>query len=72
MISRKEEEDRRTREETVTVDRMVVIQSGEDSGEEKDKEDDEPECDVDETEIWEVTHVTEEDLETTEGRRWIY
>ena len=49
------------REEVVTVSIMVE----EESGEEEDKEDDEGV--VDERKIWEVTDVTEEDFEMTEG-----
>ena len=49
------------KEETVTISRIVV----EDPGGEVDKEDDEGT--EDDTEIWQITHVTEEELETTEG-----
>ena len=61
VVARKEEEERRTRQETVTV--SILLE--EESGEEEDKEDDEDT--TDEREIWQVTDVTEEDLETTEG-----
>jgi hypothetical protein len=54
------EEERRVREETVTSSLVE-----EDLGEEEDKEDDENT--PDDREICEVTDVTEEDFETTEG-----
>jgi len=52
---------RRTRQKTFTV--SILIE--EESGEEEDKEDDEGAAD--ERGIWQVTDVTEDDLETTEG-----
>ena len=54
-------QDRRTRQETSTV--SILLE--EESGSEKEKEDDVG--DEDETEIWQVTDVTKEVLETTEG-----
>jgi hypothetical protein len=62
IVARQEENDRRTRQDTVTVAGILE----EESGEEQDKEDDED--DADERNIWQVTDVTEEDLETTEGK----
>jgi hypothetical protein len=56
---RQEDEDRRSRQEESDVDNIVDSESGE----EEDKEDDDGVAD--EKDIWEVTHVTEEDFETT-------
>ena len=61
-VVRQEEEDRWIREETVTVDNV----DDDTSTTQKDQEDDEYGT-ADEREIWEVTDVTEEDFETTEG-----
>ena len=61
QLARLEEEDRRTRQETVTV--SILLE--EESGAEKDKDDDVGAAE--EREIWQVTTVTEEDLKTTEG-----
>ena len=60
-MTRKEDEDRRTRQETVNLPGIVENESRE----EEDTEDDEGVGD--EREICEVAHVTEEDFETTEG-----
>jgi hypothetical protein len=60
-VSRQQEETRRIREETVTVDSV----DDDDSTAQEDHEDDEGA--VTEREIWQVTDVTEEDFETTEG-----
>ena len=60
-LPRQEEEDRWTRQETTTV--SILLE--EESGGEKDKSDDDGTAE--EREIWQVTAVTEEDLETTEG-----
>ena len=57
-VARQLEEFRRIREETVTVD----IVDDDDSTAQEDHEDD-----ATEREIWQVTDVTEEDFETTEG-----
>ena len=58
MLSRQEEEDRRGRQTVSSI-------TEDDTVDEEDWEDDEGV--QDEKEIWEVTHVSEEDLETTEG-----
>jgi hypothetical protein len=60
-VARQEEKDKWIREEIVTVGILV----DEESTEEEDQEDDE--ITVDESEIWQVTDVTEKDVETTEG-----
>ena len=60
-LVRQEDEDRRTRQEGANLGRIIENESVE----EEDTEDDEG--DGDEREIWSVTHVTEEDFETTEG-----
>ncbi len=57
VLARQEEEDRRTRQEVSTI-------TEDDTVDEEDWEDDEGV--QDEREIWEVTHVSEQDLETTE------
>jgi hypothetical protein len=51
------------KQEAVNLDRIVENNVG--GEEDKDKEDDEGAGD--ERDIWEVTHVTEEDFERTEG-----
>jgi hypothetical protein len=61
MLSRQEDEDRLVRLEEANVASIV----DNDAGEEQDKEDDEGTAD--ERDIWKVSHVTEEDFETTEG-----
>ena len=61
QVVRQEEEDRRIREETGTVANL----HDDDSTGQEEQED--HEGSVDEREIWEVTDVTEEDFETTEG-----
>jgi hypothetical protein len=58
VLARQEEEDRRTRKEVVSI-------VEDDPGEEEDIEDDEGV--QDEREICQTTHVSEEELETTEG-----
>ena len=60
-LDRQEDEDRRVRQETTNLVRIVVNESGE----EEDTED--VEGTRDENEIWKVTHVTEEDFEINEG-----
>ena len=60
-LTRKEDEDKRARQEGTNLDRIVENESRE----EDDTEDDEG--GGDEREILSVTHVTEEDFETTEG-----
>ncbi len=67
ILARYEDTDSRVRQEEVNLDRIVENDVGEveDKEEEEDKEDDEG--DGDERDIWEVTHVTEEDFERTEG-----
>jgi hypothetical protein len=62
VLARQEEEDRRTRKEVVSI---VLVED--DPGEEEDIEDDEGV--QDEREIWQTTHVSEEELETTEDER---
>ena len=57
-LARQEEEDRRSRKEAASI-------AQDHPGEEEDMEDDEGA--QDEREIWQVTHVSEEELETTEG-----
>ena len=57
MLSRQEEEDRRGRQTVSSI-------TEDDTVDEEDWEDDEGV--QDEREIWEVTHVSEQDLETTE------
>ena len=59
-LDRQEDHDRRVRQEGTNLGRIVENETGE----EEDTEDDEG--DGDEREIWSVTHVTEEDFETTE------
>ena len=61
MLARQEAEDRRARQDAANLASIVEH----DAGEVEDKEDDEGAAD--EREIWEVTDVTEEDCETTEG-----
>ena len=61
-LDRQEDHDRRVRQEGTNLGRIVENETGE----EEDTEDDEG--DGDEIEIWSVTHVTEEDFETTEGQ----
>ena len=61
VVDPQEEEDGREREETVTVGSIVE----EDPGDEEDKENEEGAAD--EREIWQATHVPEEELEATEG-----
>ena len=61
QVVRQQEEDRRIREETVTVVNLHVDDS---TGQEAQEDD---EGAADEREIWQVTDVTEEDFETTEG-----
>jgi hypothetical protein len=56
MITRSEEEESRERQEETNISSIL-----EDTTEEEDQEDDEG--DVDKREIWEVTDVTEKDLE---------
>ena len=58
VLARQEEEDRRTRKEVVSI-------VEDDPGEEEDIEDDEGV--QDEREICQTTHVSEEELEATEG-----
>ena len=60
VLARQEEEDRRTRQ-----DREVSIITQDDTVDEEDLKD--YEGVQDEREIWEVTHVSEQELETTEG-----
>ena len=60
-VARQEEEDRWIREETGTVGSL----DDDDSTAQENHEDDEGAAD--EREIWQVTDVTEEDFETTEG-----
>ena len=57
-FARQEEEDRRVRQE-------VCNNSQEESGDGEGMVDDD--CFPDDREVWEVTHVREEDVETTEG-----
>ena len=59
--ARQAEEDRQLRLEEANV--TTILEN--DAGEEQDKQDDEGV--PDERDIWEVTHVTEQDFETTEG-----
>jgi hypothetical protein len=61
ILTRQEEADRLVRLEQSNV--AIIVDN--DPGEEQDKEDDEGASD--ERDIWEVTHVSEEDFETTEG-----
>ncbi len=61
-VVRQQEEDRWIREETVNVDNV----DDDTYTTQEDQEDDEYGT-SDEREIWEVTDVTEEDFETTEG-----
>ena len=61
MMVRQEMEDSQVRQ---SVDILSTIVDEDDTGEEEGKGD---EGDTDEREIWEVTHITEEDWETTEG-----
>ena len=61
QVVRQQEEDRRIREEAGTVGHL----HDDDSTGQEEEED--HEGSVDEREIWEVTDVTEEDFETTEG-----
>jgi len=61
VVVRQQEEDRRIREETVPVFNLHVDDS---TGQEAQEDD---EGTADEREIWQVTDVTEEDFETTEG-----
>ncbi len=61
QVVRQQEEDRRIREETVTV---VNLHTDNSTGQEAQEDD---EGAADEREIWQVTDVTEEDFETTEG-----
>ena len=63
ILTRYEDTDSRVKQEAVNLDRIVENNVG--GEEDKDKEDDE--CAGDERDIWEVTHVTEEDFERTEG-----
>ena len=58
VFVRQEEEERRTRQEVSSI-------TQDDTVDEEDLKDDEGV--QDEREIWEVTHVSEQDLETTEG-----
>ena len=58
---RQEDEDRRVRQETTNLVRIVVNESG------KEEDTEDVEGTRDESEIWEVTHVTEEDFEINEG-----
>jgi hypothetical protein len=62
LLSRQEEEDRRSRQE---VSNITITQD--ESVDEEDMSDDEGV--QDEREIWQTTHVSEEELETTEGER---
>jgi hypothetical protein len=61
ILTRQEETDRLVKLEQANV--AIIVDN--DTGEDQDKEDDEGAAD--ERDIWEVTHVTEEDFETTEG-----
>ena len=61
QVAPQKEEDRRIREEAGTVGNL----HDDDSTGQEEQED--HEGSVDEREIWEVTDVTEEDFETTEG-----
>jgi hypothetical protein len=61
-LARQEDEDRWSRQEGTNLGRIVENETGE----EEDTEDDEDGGDEREN-IWSVTDVTEEDLETTEG-----
>ena len=58
VFARQEEEDRRVRQE-------VCNSAQEESGDGEGMVDDD--CFPDDREVWEVTHVREEDVETTEG-----
>ena len=60
-LAQQEDEDRRARQEATNLGRIVENETGE----EDDTEDDEGAGD--ERDIWSVTHVTEENFETTEG-----
>jgi hypothetical protein len=60
-LTRQEDEDRWARQESVNL--TIIVEN--ESGEQEDTEDDDGTRD--EREIWEVTHVTEEDFETNEG-----
>jgi len=60
-VARQQEDDRRIREETVTVGSL----GDEESTVQEDQADDEGAAD--EREMWQVTDVTEKDFETTEG-----
>ena len=62
-LVRQEDEDRWTRHQSVNLANIVENESGEQ--EETEVSDDDGTRDT--REIWEVTHVTEEDFETNEG-----